>query len=216
MIYGGWLLALWITIQIRQCVYLEYPYLAIGLAFTFLGAAAFVCLLYGTRRRGYWRMLLGVPVLAGVWTVLFVPDITPFDARVFDHIGHVANGLDSFSGAHGRFPGNEAELQQVLRPYLQERSQYREHGGDVPFRAVLMVNANGPFLGSSGDRPGVVFYSVSPDRQDVWLTATELDRRHPVGNHVQFVGFITLDSGLGVIHRHASQGKSRSEGTQLK
>ncbi len=66
LIFGGWLLTLWITIQIRRSVYLEYSYLTIGMAFVAMGVVSLLCVLYAVRRRGNWGALYVVPVMAGL------------------------------------------------------------------------------------------------------------------------------------------------------
>ncbi len=204
-IFGGWLLALWITIQLRHCVYLEYPYLATGTGFVFFGVAALFCVLYGARRRGYWRMLLLVPVVTGLWAMVVIPNVLPFDLEGSGHLSHVVNALEFFSRLHNRYPGDEAEVKQAFTSLPKERSLYRKNGQELPFRLVLVANATGPFLGDPGNDPGVMFYSVSPDRQEAWLTATELDSSHPIGNHVRFADFFSIDGDPRVFHRRVSQ-----------
>ena len=61
LIFGGWLLKLWITIQLQRCVYLECSYLTVGVVFVSLGVLALLCALYATRRPGYWSVLLLFP-----------------------------------------------------------------------------------------------------------------------------------------------------------
>lgn len=63
-----------------------------------------------------------------------------------------------------------------------------------------------PVVDNPGTAPGVIFYAVSADRQDVWLTATELRFPHPIGiGYVRFVRFISADADSRVLHLHAGQ-----------
>jgi hypothetical protein len=80
-ISGGWLLALRVTIHVRSWVYLEYPFLLTGVAFVSLGVVAMIGLPDGARRRGCWRMPLVLPVAAGLWSRIVIPEINilPFD-----------------------------------------------------------------------------------------------------------------------------------------
>jgi hypothetical protein len=207
LIFGGWLLTLRITILIRHCVYLEYPYLATGVAFVLIGIISLLCVLYGARSRGYWGILFLVPVVIGLWTMIVIPNIFPFDLEGSAHLSHVAGALDFFSKLHSRYPGDETELEQVLAALPKEPSLYRKNGQELPFRIVLIANATGPFLESPGSDPGIMFYAVSPDRQEAWLTATEL--RHPVGNQVRFSDFFSVDGDHRVFHRRISQPQSQ-------
>ena len=201
-LFGSWLLGLWITIQVRRCVYLEYPYLAIGIAFVALGIVALLCVLYGTRRRGYWGVLLLVPVIMGLWAMIVIPNILPSDGEALGHLSHAASALDFFSNLHTRYPADDNDLKEAFTSLPKERSLYRENGRELPFRIVLVANATGPFLGSAGNDPGVMFYAVSSDRQEAWLTATELG--YPVGNHVRFASSLSLDGDSRVFHRRVS------------
>jgi hypothetical protein len=207
-IFGGWLLSLWATIQLRHCMYLEYPYLGTGIVFVFFGVVALFCVLFVARRRGYWRTLFLVPVVTGLWAMIIIPNVLPLDLEGSGHLSHVVSALDFFSKLHNRYPGDEAELRQAFTSLPRERSLYRKNGQEVPFRLVLIANAAGPFLGDPGKDPGVMFYAVSLDRQEAWLTATELSSSHPVGNHVRFVDFFSMDGDPRVFHRRVSQQQS--------
>jgi hypothetical protein len=200
LIYGGWLLKLWITIQIQRCVYLEYSYLTTGIAFVSLGVVALLCALYATRRRGYWSALFALPVVAGLWTMAVIPNIVPYDRSTLSHIRRVMRELEAFNSEHGGFPDRETALPDSL---LKEPGPYYQHGRQLPFRTVLLPKATGPFLDNPGADPGVIFYAVSADRQEVWLTGTELRFPHPIGGHVQFVGFLSADGDTRVLHLHA-------------
>lgn len=206
-IYGGWLLTLWITIQIQRCLYLEYPYLTTGIVFVFLGILALLGILYAARRRGYWRALLFLPVVTGLWAMIVIPNILPFDTEASAHLSHFVGALDLFSKLHNRYPGDETELQQAFPSMPKERSSYRKSGEDLPFRIVLVANAAGPFLGSPGKDPGVMFYALTADGQEAWLTATELS--YPVGNHIRFVDFFSMDGDHRVFHRHVDPQQSQ-------
>jgi hypothetical protein len=202
LVYGGWLLKLWIAIQLRHCVYLEYSYLKIGIAFVSLGLVSLLCALYAARRRGHWSALFAFPVLAGLWTMVVVSSIIPNDRQSAYHIQNMARELESFSAEHGRFPDRETALPAGV---LNESSPYYQQGRQLPFRTVLIPNATAPFLDNPGADPGVIFYAVSADQQDVWLTGTELRFPRPIGGHVQFLSYLSIDGDTRVIHLHSGQ-----------
>jgi hypothetical protein len=199
LVYGGWLLKLWITIQVQRCVYLEYSYLTVGMVFMSLGVVSVLCVLYAARRRGYWSALFAVPVIAGLWTMAVIPNIVPYDTRSANYIQTVMRELDAFSAEHGGFPDRETALPAY---FLNEPSPYSQNGRQLPFRTVLLPNATGPFLDNPGADPGVIFYAVSADRQEAWLTRTELRFPHPIGGYVQFAGFFYTNGGR-VLHLQA-------------
>jgi hypothetical protein len=200
-IFGGWLLILWVAIQIRRSVYLEYSYLTVGIAFLSLGVVALFCVVYAAKKRGGWGGLYVVPVIAGLWSMVVIPNIVPYDVKSLHHIRNLTDELDSFSKQHGRFPDHETALPAEV---LKEPSPYYQNGRQLPFRTVLVPNATGPFLDSPGADPGVIFYAVSADQQEVWLTGTEIRFPHrPVGGHAQFIRFLSLDGDTRVRHLHA-------------
>jgi hypothetical protein len=203
-LYGGWMLSLWIMIQVRRCVYLEYPYLPIGVASVVLCSVALLCVLQGAKRRGYWRLLFMVPVVMGLWAMIVIPNIAPFDAKSATHVFEVANQLDSFGKARGRFPQDENELERWV-PAAAASSPYGKDGRELSFRVVLIANASGPQMGGLGNDPGVTLYGLSSDRRDVWLSQTELEPQHPVGNHVRLVEFLSLDGFHKAIHLRVGQ-----------
>ncbi len=201
-LYGGWLLKLWITIQLQRCVYLEYSYLTVGIAFVSLGIVALLCALYATRRRGYWSALFAFPVIAGLWTMVVMPNIVPNDAKSAYHIQNMASELKTFSSEHGLFPDRETALPAKDS---KELSPYYQRGRQLPFRIVWVPNSTGPFLNSPGPYPGVIFYAVSANQREVWLTGTELRFPRTAGNHAQFLSFLSTDGDTRVLHLHAGQ-----------
>jgi hypothetical protein len=203
LLYGGCLLALWVTIQIRHCVYLEYPYLAGGVAFGSLGVVALLCVVWGTRKRGYWRALLLVPVVIGLWAMMVIPNVFPSDFKSASHVLDIAQELDSFGDEHGYFPIDEAKLKQGV-PASTVSGPYRKDGQQLAFRVAFAANAAGPIL-HAGEEPGVTFYALSGDHKDVWLTATELGSKLPVGGHARLIDFLSVSGLHKVVHLHVGQ-----------
>jgi hypothetical protein len=201
-IFGGWLLTVWMTSQIRNSIYLEYPYLRAGIGFLSLGVIALLCIVYAARRRGPWSALFIFPVLAGLWTMVVIPDIIPYDLKSSAHIRNLANELDLFREKTGRFPDRETAFPATV---LQEPSPYYQRGRQLPFRTVIVPNAPGPFLDSAGAEPGVIFYAISADQQDAWLTGTELGFWHGAsGNHVRLIRFLSAEADRRALHLHSA------------
>jgi hypothetical protein len=53
-------------------------------------------------------------------------------------------------------------------------SPYSQRGMRLPYEIVITTNANGPRVKKLSQRPGVLYYSVSSDLQEVWMTMTAL------------------------------------------
>jgi hypothetical protein len=202
LICGGWLLALWIAIQIRSSVYLDYPYLKVGIVFLFLGVIALFCVVYAARRGGGWSALFVFPVIAGFYTMVAIPGVIPYDLKSSAHIRNLANELDLLKEKTGRFPDGETALPATV---LQEPSPYYQTGRQLQFRTVILPNATGPFLDSAGAEPGVIFYAVRADQQEAWLTGTEIRFPHHRGiGQVQFIPFLSADGDMRVLHLHST------------
>jgi hypothetical protein len=201
LLFAGLLFRYWLMIQFHRGIYLEYPYLATGLVFLCLGILEVFCVMQGMRRRGFGRLLLAIPVILGFATMINVPEIAPKDREGLRHLSNMITGLDSFDSEHGHYPETVAELEQTSSE-TNGPTRYRKNGQLLHHRAVLLANASGPYSGSVGDEPGVLFYAVTSDYKEAWLTETELDR--PVGGHVQFVQILTFDGFSTSLHRQVS------------
>jgi hypothetical protein len=201
LLFAASLLRYWLMIQFRSGIYLEYPYLTVGLAFLCVGLLEIFCVIQGIRRKGLWRALLAVPVILGLATMINVPEIVPEDRESNRHLIEVLQKVDSFSREHGRFPATAAELEQ-LSAATTSLSPYRENGQSLHHRVVLIPSASGPYSGNVGKEPGVLFYAVNSEYKEAWLAETQLDR--PVGGQVQFVNIFTEDGYSTFFHRQIS------------
>jgi hypothetical protein len=201
LFFGGSLLRYWLMIQFHRGIYLEYPYMSFGLGFVGLGILEVFCVMQGMQRKGFGRLLLAVPVTMGLATMINVPDIAPEDLEGLRHITEMTRELDAFARQHGRFPETAAELESIS-PAPNSLSPYRTGGQSLHHRVVFFANATGPYSGSVGDAPGVLFYAVKNGYKEAWLTETQLDR--PVGGHVRFVQILTEDGFSTSLHRQLS------------
>jgi hypothetical protein len=182
LLFGVRNLAWWTVIQFFGTLHLDYPYLESGLFFTTVGLLQILCIRYGAWRTGKWRLLLPLCVVACLWSMVAIPNILPYDMKTGEGAWALAHALDSFGNAHRQFPDSEATLAsaQMLSPYY-------EYGHQLPFNYKVISDARGPFLDDAGNQPAKIFYAISADLQDVWITATRLDSNHAVGHRVQFV-----------------------------
>jgi hypothetical protein len=188
LIFGLYLIACSVRIHTTEVYYVEYPYLPAGLALMTLGAGIFCCALYGTSRRGSYRVLLPVGAALGLATMMYIPDGIPHVHRSmiqdFNYMSSVRSFLGVWHDANHRFPKNEAEFLDALKrgpETWQNRvksppteSFYSQRGHRLRYQIVVLNDASGPRLDNVSDRPGVIYYAVSSDQQQYWVTMTGL------------------------------------------
>jgi hypothetical protein len=96
-----------------------------------------------------------------------------------------------------RFPANEAEFREALaegpaawqyRVGSAPTSEYRKSGKPVPYEIVVENDAVGPHLSNMPQRPGVIYYCVSQDLQEFWVTMTALEKDFSSAASIKRVG----------------------------
>jgi hypothetical protein len=109
-----------------------------------------------------------------------------------------------------RFPANEAEFRDALWKgpaawqYLVEpapRSEYKQRGKTLPYEIVVATDAIAPRITNVSQRPGVIYYCVSGDLQQFWVTMTGLESDVAPIAHV---GRIAGLSDLEIMVAHGS------------
>jgi hypothetical protein len=115
-----------------------------------------------------------------------IPDILPrgnstiADSNYFSDVNAF---LRVWYEKNHRFPANEAEFRDALEKgpaAWQDRigpaptSRYKQRGKLLPYEIVVAMNADGPRMVNLSQRPGVVYYCVSKDLQEFWVTMTGL------------------------------------------
>ena len=153
-----------------------------------IGVLSAFCSWYGALRRSFYGVLFVVPVLFGFATMVYIPEGTPhFERSMMDDINYLS-ALGSFFRvwyeSHHRFPKNEAEFRDALMngpAAWQYRvnapspvSDYAKSGVRLPYQIVITNDATGPRLESLSHRPGVIYYCVTADEQQFWVTMTGL------------------------------------------
>jgi hypothetical protein len=188
LIFGFYLIACSVRIHTTEVYYVEYPYLAVGSGLVALGAGIFCCAFYGASRRGFYRLFLPVGAVLGLATMVYIPDGMPHVHRSMIQDSNCLSTVHSFLGvwhdANHRFPKNEAEFSDALKrgpETWQNRvksppteSFYSQRGQRLPYQIVVVNDASGPRLDNVSDRPGVIYYAVSTDQQQYWVTMTGL------------------------------------------
>ena len=183
---SGYLFSYWFRIHTSDVFYAEYPYLT----FAFVSGAAGLFCLTSIIRAALQRTirmpsLALIPVLT-LTTAILAPDGQPF-FRGYTASENYLGNFETFSRVwyeqHHAFPGDKQEIDDAFtagRALWHNRipkdvSEFRQRGRVVPFDLVVVNDAKGPKTEDLSDRPGVVYYSVASDRQEIWVTATGLN-----------------------------------------
>jgi len=188
LIFGLYLVACSIRIHTTNVYYVEYPYLAVASAFVALGVGIFYCAVQAAWRSSFYGLLYAVGVLSGLATMVYIPDGIPHVHRSmiedFNYMSSVRSFLSVWQDQHHRFPENETEFIDALKrgpeawqnriqsPPLQ--SCYGQDGHRLSYQIVILNDASGPRLQNISDRPGVIYYAVSSDKERYWVTMTGL------------------------------------------
>jgi hypothetical protein len=186
--FGLYLVTCSIRIHTTNVYYVEYPYLAAASVFVVLGAAIFRCVLYAAWRRSFYGSLFGVGVIFGLATMAYIPDGIPHVDRSMIGDSNYMSSVKSFLGVwrdvNRRFPKNETEFSEAMKSgpaAWQNRvespptlSFYSQGGHRLPYEIVVVNDASGPQLDNVSNRPGVIYYAVSSDQQQYWVTMTGL------------------------------------------
>lgn len=211
--YGGYLSVCWFRIHSTNAHYVEYPYAPTALAWFAIGLVSLWATLHGVWRRSFHGALLVIPVFLGLAAMVEIPNLLPrgfsvvadsnyrSDVRAFFRVWYENNH---------RFPASEAEFKDALargpeawqyRVEPAPASRYRQRGKPVPYEIVIVTNASGPRLTDVSQRPGVIYYSISKDMQEFWLTMTELQSDVTSTAHIH--GSADLPEEFWLVHATA-------------
>jgi hypothetical protein len=189
LIFGGYFFVCWFRIHTTDAFYVEYPYLLAGCLILATGLLSAFCTVWGLRRRSFHGLVFVFPLLGGLAMLVYIPDGTPHVQRSMVDDGNYLSDVGSFFRvwyeSHHNFPGNEAEFLDAMSKgparwhgRIQApsyRSDYGQRGHNLPYEIVIVENASGPRLNDTATHPGVIYYCLSSDRQQYWVTMTALD-----------------------------------------
>jgi len=187
LFHGAHLLVCWFRIHTSEVYYTDYPYLAVGFIFSSVGFLGAFATWFGVSRKSFYGLLFLVPVSQGLAAMILIPCMEPrapsatadanylSEVRPFFRLWYEENHL---------FPGNEAEFREAFAKGRAAwgngaepvpASAYRKGGKPLSYEIVVETNATGPRLRNLSERPAVVYYCVSEDRQEYWVTMTALE-----------------------------------------
>lgn len=188
-VFACYFLWCYVRIHTSRVYYVEYPYLLTACIFIVIAFLSISCAVYGIRRRTFYGSILIFPFALGFAVLVYIPDGTPHVQRSMSDDTNYLSSVHSFFGvwyeAHQSFPKDIAEFRQALRQgpaAWQNRvsspswqSDYAKNGERLPYEIIVIGGATGPKLDGVSERPGVIYYCVSADHQEFWVTMTGLN-----------------------------------------
>jgi hypothetical protein len=188
LILGSYLFSCWVRIHTADVFYVAYPYLLVAAVLGGIGALSALCSIYGALRRSFYGLMFLVPIMLGLATMVYIPDGTPHVQRSMmddtNYLSATGSFLRVWYESHHRFPKDQAEFLEALRngpaawqyrvsaPPME--SDYAKRGVRLPYQIVAINSASGPQLANLSPQPGVVYYCVTEDQQQFWVTMTGL------------------------------------------
>jgi len=188
LIFGSYLLVCWVRIHTADVFYVDYPYLLAASVLTGIGGISVFSSIYGIIRRSYYGLFFIVPIALGLATMVYIPDGFPHTQRSMmddtNYLSTTGSFLRVWYESHSRFPKDQTELLNALRtgpaawqfrvstPPVQ--SDYAKKGARLPYQIVILNDASKPKLTDLSTEPGVIYYSVTSDLQQYWVTMTGL------------------------------------------
>jgi hypothetical protein len=188
LIFASYLLSCWVRIHTANVFYVAYPYLLAAFVLGGIGALSAFCSIYSALRRSFYGLLFLVPIVLGLATMVYIPDGTPHVQRSMmddtNYLSITGSFLRVWYELHHRFPKDQAEFLDALRSgpaawqYRVRKppaeSDYAKGGVRLPYQVVVVNNASGPRLANLSQQPGVIYYCVTDDQQQFWVTMTGL------------------------------------------
>lgn len=184
--YGVYLAWCWVRVHTSDIYYADYGYARAALAFLGFGLIGLWATFYGVWRRSFYGVLLVVPILIGITVMVAIPNVLPrgyscmADSNYFSDVNAF---LRVWYETHHRFPADVSEFGDAkaqgpaawqYRVGPVPESKYKERSTSLPYQIVVVASADGPRLTDISQRPGVIYYCVSKDFQEFWLTISAL------------------------------------------
>lgn len=187
LVFGIYLLTCWIRIHISPAYYVDFPYTGVGLGCIGAGLVCLGLTLFSAFRRSFYGVLYIIPTLLGLFAMVTIPEVQPHlwsrtaDSNYFSSVGSY---FRVWYEAHCAFPADESQFAHAMAEgaaafdgssFPTPQSQYKRLGHALPYQLLVFPKATGPRVDNLSERPGVIYYCVSSDLQEFWVTMTSLD-----------------------------------------
>lgn len=132
--------------------------------------------------------------------MVLIPEVPPLKPSMLadsDYLSDVRSFFRVWYEDKHRFPANEVEFREALangpaawgyRVLPVPASEYRKGSKSLPDEIVVETNAIGPRLQNMSQRPGVVYYCVTEDLQEFWVTMTAQQEDYGSSSCIKRVG----------------------------
>lgn len=188
LVFGSYLFVCWVKIHTTDVFYVDYPYMLAACVFLIIGAFSALCTIYGAVRHSFYGLMFVVPITFGLATLVYIPDGSPHVQRSMmddtNYLSKTGSFLRVWFELHNSFPKDKAEFLDALRtgPAAWQyrisappsQSGYAKDGRRLPYQIVVINGASGPRLTDFSKEPGVIYYCVTNDQQQFWITMTGL------------------------------------------
>jgi hypothetical protein len=181
--FGAYFLWCWVRVHTSNVYYARAAYERVGILFLAFGLLSVWATLYAIWKRKL--LLIVVPVFVCWTTAQIISEGTPQEfSRSNDRmcLAAVDSSLRAWYENHQRFPTDEQEFREAVDKGLVSlygagwpESRYAQRGNSLPYKIVVNAGATSPHMDASG-RPGVIYYCISDDLQEYWVTMTTLQR----------------------------------------
>jgi hypothetical protein len=165
-------LRIWMLSLIPGYYSTAYPYWLVGVILLGICGCAVAATIHIARLRAY--VFVIVPVFLCLLTAVKLPSfLPPRTGPDIEQLQSARRACDTWWSSHNQYPSEVNEVTEALSRAHAE-SPYRLRGIAIPYDLVISANATGPRLNDVQSRPGVLYYAVSSDRKQYWLTMTVL------------------------------------------
>jgi hypothetical protein len=185
--FGAYMFVCWVRIHSSNVYYGDCSFVEAGLDWTGIGLLSFGVTWYGAWRRSFYGLLFIIPVFLSLVSTHVMPDLSPRSTTLvadIRFIEKVTNSLREWYEKNERFPAGDSEFFEALaggtdtkqyRAGPAVRSKYKQRGSSLPYEIVVVANAHGPRVADVSERPGVIYYCISSDLQEFWITMTGME-----------------------------------------
>jgi hypothetical protein len=202
LFFGGHHAVCFLRIHFSSAYYTEYSYGTAALVWIGLGLLCLRAVLHGVWRRSYYGILFVVPVFLGLAAMVMIPDLQPrFPSVTADDnfLRQVKESTRVWYLSHQRFPSDATEFRDAVGTMSLQQSPYMQRREPLQYEIVAITGATGPKVDDVSSRPGEVYYCVSGDSQEFWVTMTSM--RSAVASRAVLARFLGLaDQKVLVVH----------------
>jgi hypothetical protein len=218
--FGIYLFICWVRIHISDVYYGDSLYLLSALLWIGVGLVTCGVTWYGAWRRSFYGLILIIPLFLGLLSIHLIPNVESHVTTLvsdYNFAKNITDALQDWYEKRQEFPSSESEFWEALargtsstiyRASPVTYSKYRQRGSLLPYLIIVSSGARGARTTDVSERPGVVYYCVSADLHEFWITMTGLES--DLGTTAT-LRQLTWWEGKASIHRAGSDYQSKRQ-----